>query len=81
MTIRVESVSLDRTEARSSMFTEQQAFWEIPMHKTNIICDLAVTKVKEINVYEQSDQGLYSLPFLLHLLEALLYVKTTLFKF
>ena len=46
ITIRVETIPLDRTEARSNVFTEQQAFWEIPMHETNIICDLGVTKGK-----------------------------------
>ena len=30
---------------------------------------------------EPSDQGLYCLPFHVHILDALLYVKTTVFKF
>ncbi|XP_064614845.1 von Willebrand factor A domain-containing protein 8-like [Liolophura sinensis] len=42
--LTVEQFSLDRTEARSSLFTEQQSYWTIPMHDTNIISDLAVRK-------------------------------------
>ena len=44
MTVRVETMPIDRTEARSDRFTEQEAFWNVPLHETNIICDIAVTK-------------------------------------
>lgn len=40
----VESKKLDRTEARSSVFTEQEAYWTLPMEDSNVICDLAVSK-------------------------------------
>lgn len=46
VTLRVESLPLDRTEARADKFTEQQAFWNVPLHETNIISDLAVTQGK-----------------------------------
>lgn len=44
--LRVESLPLDRTEARADKFTEQQAFWNVPLHETNIISDLAVSQGK-----------------------------------
>ncbi|XP_041358414.1 von Willebrand factor A domain-containing protein 8-like [Gigantopelta aegis] len=40
----VESRSLDRTDSRSSVFTEQEAYWQLPMEEVNIICDIAVNK-------------------------------------
>ncbi|XP_067669611.1 von Willebrand factor A domain-containing protein 8-like [Haliotis asinina] len=40
----LETKPLDRTEARSAMFTEQEAYWQLPMEEMNIICDVAVSK-------------------------------------
>ena len=42
------SYNLDRTEARSLLFSEQEAYWTIPMHETSAIVDVAVTKGKVI---------------------------------
>ncbi len=35
---------LERSEARSVLFTEQEAFWTLPLHETAVIADIAVTK-------------------------------------
>ena len=35
---------MERTEARSMLFTEQEAFWTLPLHETAVIADVAVTK-------------------------------------
>lgn len=39
-----QSITLEKNTARASLFTEQESFWTIPMHETNIISDVAVTK-------------------------------------
>ncbi|KAL5014683.1 hypothetical protein ScPMuIL_008953, partial [Solemya velum] len=44
VTVQLESSPLDRNEARTSVFTEQEAFWNIPMQEYNVVCDIAVTK-------------------------------------
>ncbi|KAL4221611.1 von Willebrand factor A domain-containing protein 8 [Mactra antiquata] len=44
VTVQVETLPMDKTEARAEKFTEQQAFWNVPLHETNVICDLVVTK-------------------------------------
>ncbi|KAL8625507.1 hypothetical protein ACOMHN_014596 [Nucella lapillus] len=38
---------LDRTETRSSVFTEQEAFWTLPLEESNIVCDIAVSKAAD----------------------------------
>ncbi|XP_076454368.1 von Willebrand factor A domain-containing protein 8-like [Babylonia areolata] len=43
----VSHKKLDRTETRSSVFTEQEAFWTLPLEESNIICDVAVSKASE----------------------------------
>ena len=40
----VENKKLSRTETRSSVFTEQEAFWTLPLEDGNVICDIAVSK-------------------------------------
>ena len=40
----VHSHSLDKTEARSIKFTEQESFWTLPLHETSAIADVAVTQ-------------------------------------
>ncbi|KAL3861823.1 hypothetical protein ACJMK2_007838 [Sinanodonta woodiana] len=44
VTVRMEALKLDRTEARSDSFSEQTAYWTLPMQETNILSDIAVTK-------------------------------------
>lgn len=39
-----QSVAMEKNTARASLFTEQESYWNIPMHETNIISDVAVTK-------------------------------------
>src|SRR6218665_484253 len=40
----IQSFASDRTEARSRLFTEQEAFWNLPLHETSAIVDVAVVK-------------------------------------
>jgi len=42
MTVQV--FPAERTDARSHLFSEQEAFWHLPLHETNAIVDVAVTK-------------------------------------
>ena len=42
--VATETFPLERTEARSMLFTEQEAFWTLPLHETAVIADVAVTK-------------------------------------
>ncbi|KAJ8310233.1 hypothetical protein KUTeg_012098 [Tegillarca granosa] len=42
--IATQQLVLERHETRSSVFTEQEAYWTLPMHQTNIVADVAVTK-------------------------------------
>lgn len=44
MFMGIQSFVSDRTEARSQLFTEQEAFWNLPLHETSAIVDVAVTK-------------------------------------
>ncbi len=44
MHLNVQTYPLDRTEARSVLFTEQEAYWSLPLHETAVISDVAVTK-------------------------------------
>ncbi|XP_062588748.1 von Willebrand factor A domain-containing protein 8-like [Saccostrea cucullata] len=39
-----QSLALDKNTARASLFTEQESYWTIPMHETNVISDVSVTK-------------------------------------
>lgn len=39
-----QSVAMEKNTARASLFTEQESYWTIPMHESNIISDVAVTK-------------------------------------
>ncbi|KAK7090090.1 von Willebrand factor A domain-containing protein 8-like [Littorina saxatilis] len=43
----VENKKLDRTETRASVFTEQEAYWMLPLEESNIICDVAVSKTAD----------------------------------
>ena len=43
MALPIESFPLDRTEARSLLFSEQEAFWTLPLHETSIVSDVGVT--------------------------------------
>lgn len=42
----VHSHNMDKTEARSIKFTEQESFWTLPLHETSAIVDVAVTQGK-----------------------------------
>ena len=46
MEISIQTFPLERTEARSVLFTEQEAFWTLPLHETAVIADVAVTRGK-----------------------------------
>ncbi|WAR13926.1 VWA8-like protein [Mya arenaria] len=45
VSLRVETETLERTEARADKFSEQEAYWQVPLHESNIISDLAVSLV------------------------------------
>ena len=40
----VQSFPAARSDARSQFFSEQQAFWHLPLHEISAIVDVAVTK-------------------------------------
>jgi len=40
----VQSFPVERTDARSRLFSEQEAFWQLPLHEFSAIVDVAVTK-------------------------------------
>ena len=40
----MHSYTLDRNDARSTVFSELEAYWTIPLHETSIISDVGVTK-------------------------------------
>ncbi|XP_060072942.1 von Willebrand factor A domain-containing protein 8-like [Ylistrum balloti] len=42
--VAVQATVLEKREARAGIFTEQDAFWTIPVHENNIISGVAVTK-------------------------------------
>ena len=42
--IAVQNQALERMTARATSFTEQEAFWNIPLSETNIISDVCVSK-------------------------------------
>ncbi|XP_064030622.1 von Willebrand factor A domain-containing protein 8 isoform X3 [Pogoniulus pusillus] len=42
--LNIQGFPLERHEARSLSFTEELAFWTLPLDEVNIICDVAVTK-------------------------------------
>ena len=39
-----QTFPLERSEARSVLFTEQEAFWTLPLHETAVLADVAVAK-------------------------------------
>ncbi|XP_030056405.1 von Willebrand factor A domain-containing protein 8 [Microcaecilia unicolor] len=42
--LNVQGYPLERHESRSLSFTEEFAFWNLPMNEVNIICDVAVSQ-------------------------------------
>jgi len=42
----VQSFTAVRSDARSQFFSEQEAFWHLPLHEFSTIVDVAVTKGK-----------------------------------
>jgi len=42
----VQSFAAVRSDARSQFFSEQEAFWHLPLHEFSTIVDVAVTKGK-----------------------------------
>ncbi|CAG5132917.1 unnamed protein product, partial [Candidula unifasciata] len=41
----VQSVTVDRTESRSNVFTEEESYSFLPLEDANIVCDVAVSRV------------------------------------
>jgi len=46
MHLSVQLMPIERTDARSCLFSEQEAFWHVPLHEMSAIVDVAVTKGK-----------------------------------
>ena len=46
MQMTVQSFPVERTDARSRLFSEQEAFWHIPLHEISAVINVAVTKGK-----------------------------------
>jgi len=44
--LTVQSFPMERKDARSRLFSEQEAFWYIPLHETSSIVDVAVSQGK-----------------------------------
>uniref|UniRef100_A0A8C6JZL1 von Willebrand factor A domain-containing protein 8 n=1 Tax=Melopsittacus undulatus TaxID=13146 RepID=A0A8C6JZL1_MELUD len=48
--LNIQGFPLERHEARSLSFTEELAFWTLPLEEVNFVCDVAVTKEEAENV-------------------------------
>lgn len=44
VSLYVQSVTVDRTESRSSVFTEEESYSSLPLEEANIVCDVAVSR-------------------------------------
>lgn len=44
MYLNIQGFPLERHEARSLNFTEELAYWTLPLDETNLVCDVTVTK-------------------------------------
>lgn len=44
MYLNIQGFPLERHEARSLSFTEELAFWTLPLDEVNFVCDVTVTK-------------------------------------
>lgn len=44
MYLNIQGFPLERHEARSLSFTEELAFWTLPLGEINLVCDVTVTK-------------------------------------
>ncbi|XP_054831079.1 von Willebrand factor A domain-containing protein 8 [Eublepharis macularius] len=47
MYLNVQAFPMERHEARSLSFTEERAFWSLPLSEVNLVCDIAVTQENE----------------------------------
>ncbi|KAM6096548.1 von Willebrand factor A domain-containing protein 8 [Chlamydotis macqueenii] len=45
--LNIQGFPLERHEARSLSFTEELAFWTLPLGEVNLICDVTVTKEED----------------------------------
>ncbi|PKU36083.1 von willebrand factor a domain-containing protein 8 [Limosa lapponica baueri] len=45
--LNIQGFPLERHEARSLNFTEELAFWKLPLDEVNLVCDVTVTKEEE----------------------------------
>ncbi|XP_077200195.1 von Willebrand factor A domain-containing protein 8 [Paroedura picta] len=43
----VHAFPVERHEARSLSFTEERAFWSLPLHEVNFVCDVAVAQAND----------------------------------
>ena len=47
MNMYIDSNSMEKTEARSMMFSEMESYWTLPLRENAIVTDVAVTKGKK----------------------------------
>uniref|UniRef100_A0A7M4DXF6 von Willebrand factor A domain-containing protein 8 n=1 Tax=Crocodylus porosus TaxID=8502 RepID=A0A7M4DXF6_CROPO len=45
--LNIQGFPLERHEARSLSFTEELAFWTLPLNEVNLVCDIAVAQEEE----------------------------------
>ncbi|KAM8820841.1 von Willebrand factor A domain-containing protein 8 [Eudromia elegans] len=45
--LNIQGFPIERHEARALSFTEELAFWTLPLNEVNLVCDVAVTKEDE----------------------------------
>ncbi|XP_053253218.1 von Willebrand factor A domain-containing protein 8 isoform X2 [Podarcis raffonei] len=59
MYLNVQAFPLERHEARSLSFTEERAFWSLPLNEVNLVCDVAVAQEDALYVATCNPVSLY----------------------
>nr|XP_034959302.1 von Willebrand factor A domain-containing protein 8 isoform X1 [Zootoca vivipara] len=59
MYLNVQAFPLERHEARSLSFTEELAFWSLPLNEVNLVCDVAVAQEDALYVATCNPVSLY----------------------
>ncbi|XP_009461391.1 PREDICTED: von Willebrand factor A domain-containing protein 8 [Nipponia nippon] len=62
--LNIQGFPLERHEARSLSFTEELAFWTLPLGEVNLVCDVTVTKEEAENILYVSTCNPVSLYFM-----------------
>ncbi|XP_061485897.1 von Willebrand factor A domain-containing protein 8 isoform X2 [Rhineura floridana] len=59
MYLNVQAFPLERHEARSLSFTEELAFWSLPLNEVNLVCDIAMAQEEPLYVATCNPVSLY----------------------